>query len=35
MQRHGGQLQIASIAGQGSCFNLIFPPTRWKEVPAA
>lgn len=34
MQRHGGQLQIASIAGQGSCFNLIFPPTRWKEVPA-
>ena len=35
MQRHGGQLQIASIAGQGSCFNLVFPPTRWKEVPAA
>ena len=35
MQRHGGQLQIASIAGQGSCFNLNFPPTRWKEVPAA
>jgi len=31
MQRHGGQLQIASIAGQGSCFNLIFPPTRWKQ----
>lgn len=31
MQRHGGHLQIASIAGQGSCFNLIFPPTRWKQ----
>lgn len=35
MQRHGGQLQIASIAGQGSCFNLVFPPTRWKKVSAA
>ena len=32
MQRHGGQLQIASIAGQGSCFNLIFPPARWKLI---
>jgi two-component system phosphate regulon sensor histidine kinase PhoR len=31
MQRHGGQLQIASIAGQGSCFNLVFPPSRWKQ----
>jgi len=31
MQRHGGKLQITSIAGQGSCFNLIFPPTRWKQ----
>ena len=35
MQRHGGQLQIASIAGQGSCFNLIFPPMRWREVSAS
>jgi two-component system phosphate regulon sensor histidine kinase PhoR len=34
MQRHGCQLQIASIAGQGSCFNLIFPPARWKQVAA-
>ena len=34
MQRHGGQLQIASTAGQGSCFNLVFPPTRWKQVEA-
>lgn len=31
MQRHGGQLQITSIAGQGSCFNLVFPSTRWKQ----
>jgi two-component system phosphate regulon sensor histidine kinase PhoR len=31
MQRHGGQLQITSIAGQGSCFNLVFPPMRWKQ----
>ena len=35
MQRHGGQLQIASIAGQGSCFNLILPPPRWKQVSAS
>jgi len=34
MQRHGGQLQITSIAGQGSCFNLVFPPTRWKQYVA-
>jgi two-component system phosphate regulon sensor histidine kinase PhoR len=34
MQRHGGQLQITSTAGQGSCFNLVFPPTRWKQVEA-
>jgi len=34
MQRHGGQLQITSIAGQGSCFHLVFPPTRWKQYVA-
>ena len=34
MQRHGGQLQITSIAGQGSCFNLVFPSTRWKQYVA-
>ena len=34
MQRHGGQLQITSTAGQGSCFNLVFPPTRWKQIEA-
>jgi two-component system phosphate regulon sensor histidine kinase PhoR len=30
MQRHGGQLEIASIAGQGSCFTLVLPATRYK-----
>ena len=34
MQRHGGLLQITSTAGQGSCFNLVFPPTRWKQAEA-
>lgn len=33
MQRHGGQLQIASTAGQGSCFSLIFPAARCKHSP--
>jgi two-component system phosphate regulon sensor histidine kinase PhoR len=32
MQRHGGQLQISSTSGQGSCFNLIFPPIRCKQA---
>jgi len=31
MQRHGGHLQITSVAGQGSTFNLVFPPTRFKQ----
>jgi two-component system phosphate regulon sensor histidine kinase PhoR len=31
MQRHGGHLQITSVAGQGSSFNLVFPPTRFKQ----
>jgi two-component system phosphate regulon sensor histidine kinase PhoR len=29
MQRHGGSLSISSEVGQGSCFKLIFPPSRW------
>jgi two-component system phosphate regulon sensor histidine kinase PhoR len=29
MQRHGGSLSITSEVGQGSCFKLVFPPTRW------
>ena len=29
MQRHGGSLSISSELGQGSCFKLIFPATRW------
>ena len=31
MQRHGGHLQITSVAGQGSSFNLVFPPTRFMQ----
>lgn len=29
MQRHGGSLQITSEPGQGACFQLVFPATRW------
>jgi len=29
MQRHGGSLSISSELGQGSCFTLSFPATRW------
>ncbi len=29
MQRHGGSLSITSEVGQGSCFKLVFPSTRW------
>jgi two-component system phosphate regulon sensor histidine kinase PhoR len=28
MQRHGGELRIESVLGQGSTFKLIFPHTR-------
>jgi two-component system phosphate regulon sensor histidine kinase PhoR len=31
MQRHGGILSISSEVGQGSCFKLIFPATRWRN----
>lgn len=34
MQRHGGNLHIASEVGQGSCFKLIFPAARWKNATA-
>ena len=34
MQRHGGSLQISSELGQGSCFKLIFPASRWKSTHA-
>mgnify|MGYP000025194053 FL=1 len=30
MQRHGGSLSITSEVGQGSCFKLVFPSTRWR-----
>ena len=29
MQRHGGSLHISSELGQGSCFKLVFPASRW------
>lgn len=31
-QRHGAELLIKSELGQGSCFSLIFPPTRVRRV---
>ncbi len=32
MQRHGGSLSITSEVGHGSCFKLVFPPSRWTAV---
>ena len=34
MQRHGGSLHIASEVGQGSCFKLVFPASRWMSTHA-
>jgi two-component system phosphate regulon sensor histidine kinase PhoR len=34
MQRHGGNLHISSELGQGSCFKLIFPASRWMSTHA-
>ena len=31
MQRHSGHLAIQSVLGQGSCFTLTLPPTRWRQ----
>jgi two-component system phosphate regulon sensor histidine kinase PhoR len=28
MQRHGGELRIESVVGQGSTFRLVFPQSR-------
>jgi len=33
MQRHGASLSISSEVGQGSCFKLTFPATRWRLNP--
>ncbi len=31
MQRHGGHLVIQSVIGQGSCFTLTLPSSRWRQ----
>jgi two-component system, OmpR family, phosphate regulon sensor histidine kinase PhoR len=33
MQRHGGEIDIASEVGQGSTFRLVFPPVRVRPAP--
>ena len=33
LQRHGAQLHIASVVGQGSMFSVDFPLDRWRTVP--
>jgi two-component system phosphate regulon sensor histidine kinase PhoR len=35
MQRHGGNLLVASVVGQGSTFTLNLPGTRWRSGPVA
>ncbi|MEY8879082.1 MAG: phosphate regulon sensor histidine kinase PhoR, partial [Leptothrix sp. (in: b-proteobacteria)] len=35
MQRHGGELQIESEPGRGSCFRLLFPRGRVRQAAAA
>lgn len=34
MQRHAGQLHIASVLGEGTTFQLLFPAARW-TIPSA
>ena len=32
MQRHGGSLGVSSQVGQGSCFSLVLPASRWRHA---
>ena len=34
MQRHDGQLHIASVLGEGTTFKLVFPAARWSMTQA-
>ena len=35
IQRHGGNLTVGSVVGQGSTFTLNLPGTRWRLTPVA
>jgi two-component system phosphate regulon sensor histidine kinase PhoR len=32
VQRHGGELQVSSTLGKGSCFALVFPASRVRDL---
>ncbi|EGJ10600.1 hypothetical protein RBXJA2T_09747 [Rubrivivax benzoatilyticus JA2 = ATCC BAA-35] len=35
MQRHGGEIDVRSEPGKGSCFRLVFPAARLRQRVAA